>query len=95
MNTPKLDIDKIADLARIDLTPGEKATYSAQLNDTLAHIDQLKQVDITDVPPTTHGLTTHNVWQEDIPQDPFPIETTLQNAPKHRKNMFAVPKVVE
>ncbi|MDR0901691.1 MAG: Asp-tRNA(Asn)/Glu-tRNA(Gln) amidotransferase subunit GatC [Opitutaceae bacterium] len=90
-----LDIDHIARLARIDLTPEEKATFSAQLGDVLAHIEKLKQVDVTGVEPTAHGFPIYNVWQADEPGPTLTPEQALLNAPAQRDNMIAVPKVVE
>lgn len=95
MDQTDLNIEHIAELARIDLTPEEKTTYAAQLTDLLKHIDQLKQVDVTGIEPTAHGFPVYNIWQEDKPHATLPVETALQNAPKQRDNMFAVPKIVE
>jgi aspartyl-tRNA(Asn)/glutamyl-tRNA(Gln) amidotransferase subunit C len=93
--TPHLDIDRVASLARIALTDAEKAGFSAQLGDILAYVEQLKQVDVSGVEPTAHAFPLCNVWAEDIPQPGLPVELALQNAPEQRENMFVVPKVVE
>ncbi|MDR1282669.1 MAG: Asp-tRNA(Asn)/Glu-tRNA(Gln) amidotransferase subunit GatC [Opitutaceae bacterium] len=93
--TTDLDIDHIARLARIDLTPEEKATFATQLGDVLAHIDKLKQVDVTHVEPTAHGFPVYNVWQADEPGPTFTPDEALSNAPARRDNMISVPKVVE
>ncbi|MDR1279901.1 MAG: Asp-tRNA(Asn)/Glu-tRNA(Gln) amidotransferase subunit GatC [Opitutaceae bacterium] len=90
-----LDIDHIARLARIDLTPEEKAAFSAQLGDVLAHIEKLKQVDVARVEPTAHGFPIYNVWQADEPGPTLTPEQALLNAPAQRDGMISVPKVVE
>jgi aspartyl-tRNA(Asn)/glutamyl-tRNA(Gln) amidotransferase subunit C len=90
-----LNIDHVANLARLALTPEEKATFSAQLGDVLAYIEQLKAVDVTGIEPTAHAFPLYNVWADDVPQPGLPVEAALRNAPAQRDDMFVVPIVVE
>ncbi len=90
-----LDIDHVANLARLALTPEEKATFSAQLRDVLSYIEQLKAVDVTGIEPTAHAFPLYNVWADDVPQPGLPVEEALRNAPAQRDHMIVVPKVVE
>lgn len=90
-----IDIDYVASLARLALTPEEKATYARQLGDILAYIETLKQVDVTGVEPTAHAYDVHNVWAADVAQPGLAVEDVLRNAPASRDNMISVPKVVE
>jgi aspartyl-tRNA(Asn)/glutamyl-tRNA(Gln) amidotransferase subunit C len=91
----ELNIDHVANLARLALTPEEKATFAAQLGDVLAYIEQLKAVDVTGIEPTAHAFPLYNVWADDVPQPGLPVEAALRNAPAQRDHMIAVPKVVE
>jgi aspartyl-tRNA(Asn)/glutamyl-tRNA(Gln) amidotransferase subunit C len=90
-----LDIDHVANLARLALTPEEKATFSTQLNDVLSYIEQLKAVDVAGIEPTAHAFPLYNVWADDVPQPGLPVEEALRNAPAQRDHMIVVPKVVE
>ncbi|HTZ19400.1 MAG TPA: Asp-tRNA(Asn)/Glu-tRNA(Gln) amidotransferase subunit GatC [Opitutaceae bacterium] len=90
-----LNIDHVANLARLALTPEEKATFSAQLGDVLAYIEQLKAVDVAGIEPTAHAFPLYNVWADDVPQPGLPVEAALRNAPAQRDHMIVVPKVVE
>lgn len=90
-----LDIDHVARLARIALTPEEKETFARQLGDVLHHIDQLAKVDVTGIEPSAHAFAVDNVWQEDVARPGLPVEAALRNAPAQRDNMIVVPKVVE
>ena len=90
-----LNIDHVAKLARLALTPEEKEKFARQLGDVLLHIEQLAKVDVTGVEPTAHAFAVHNVWADDVPQPGLPVELALQNAPARRDNMVVVPKVVE
>ncbi len=94
-SAPQLNIDHIAKLARLALTPEEKAKFSQQLGDVLHHIEQLGKVDVTGVEPTAHASPVYNVWQADVAQPGLAVEDALRNAPAQRQNMIVVPKVVE
>ena len=93
-DTPNIDIDYVASLARLALTPEEKVAFARQLGDVLVYIEKLKQVDVSGVEPTLHTLG-FNVWAEDVPQPGLPVADVMRNAPASRDNMIVVPKVVE
>ncbi len=90
-----LNIDHVANLARLALTAEEKAQYATQLTEILSHIAKLKEVDVEGVEPTAHAFPLYNVWAEDVPVAGLPVDLALSNAPVQRDQMFAVPKVVE
>jgi aspartyl-tRNA(Asn)/glutamyl-tRNA(Gln) amidotransferase subunit C len=90
-----LNIDHVAYLARLALTPEEKAKFATQLGDVLTYIEQLKKVDVSGVEPTAHAYPVFNVWADDVAQPGLPVELALKNAPAQRNNMIVVPKVVE
>jgi len=92
--TTDLNIDHVARLARLALTPEERAAFSAQLGDILAYVESLKEVDVSQVQPTAHAFPLDNVWREDLPEPGLPVEKVLMNAPASRDNMISVPKVV-
>ena len=94
-NRTALDIDHVANLARLALTAEEKARFSQQINDVLHHIEQLAKVDVSAVEPTAHAFPVCNVWADDIPQPGLPVEVALANAPVQRDHLIVVPKVVE
>ncbi len=90
-----LNIDRIANLARLALTPEEKEKFSAQLADVLTNIEKLKQVNVDGVEPTAHAFPIYNVWADDVAKPGLSVEDALRNAPEKRDNMIVVPKVVE
>lgn len=90
-----IDIDYVANLARLALSPEEKATFTRQLGDVLAYIEKLKQADVAGVEPTAHAFDVHNVWAADVPAPGLAVEDVIRNAPASRDNMISVPKVVE
>ena len=94
-DTPDIDIDYVANLARIALTAAEKVTFARQLGDVLAYIEKLKQADVAGVEPTAHAFDVCNVWADDVPQPGLSNEDAMRNAPAARDGMIVVPKVVE
>lgn len=95
-DTPNaIDIDYVANLARLALSPEEKVTFARQLGDVLAYIEKLKQADVSGVEPTAHAFDVHNVWAADVPAPGLAVEDVIRNAPAARDNMISVPKVVE
>ena len=94
-SAPELNIDHVANLARLALTPEEKAMFAQQLGNVLHHIAELSKVDVTGVEPTAHAFAVTNVWQEDVARPGLPVDQALRNAPAQRDHMVVVPKVVE
>jgi len=95
MNISKETVQYVANLARIKLTDEELEKFSNQLNDILGYIDQLKEVDISEIPPTAHVLPINNVKRKDVLHPSFKAEQILKNAPQKEGNFFKVPKVIE
>lgn len=92
---PDLDIDYVANLARLALTEAEKGRFARQLGDILHYVEKLKQVDVTGVEPMAHAAPVFNVWAADVAQPGLPVEAALRNAPAQRDHLVVVPKVVE
>jgi aspartyl-tRNA(Asn)/glutamyl-tRNA(Gln) amidotransferase subunit C len=90
-----INIDYVANLARLALTAQEKELFSRQLGDVLRYIEKLAEVDVSQVEPTAHASPVYNVWADDVPQPGLPVEAALQNAPAQRDHMIVVPVVVE
>ncbi|MGB1128328.1 MAG: Asp-tRNA(Asn)/Glu-tRNA(Gln) amidotransferase subunit GatC [Opitutales bacterium] len=94
--TPHIDIDYVAHLARIELTEDEKAKLGRQLDDILGYFDKLKAVDVDGVEPMAHAHPVFNVWREGDEAGPtYGPEVLNGMAPDSRENQVVVPKVVE
>ncbi len=85
----------VADLSRIELTAAELEKLSKQLLAVLDYIDQLKELDVSQVPATSHILPLQNVLRKDTPAPSLTPDKALHNAPDHQGNFFGVPKVIE
>ena len=90
-----IDIEYVANLARLALTAAEKEKFSRQLGDILHYVEKLKQVDVTGVEPMAHASPVFNVWQADVARPGLAVEQALRNAPEQRDHQIVVPKVME
>ena len=81
----------VARLARLELREEEVERLGAQLNDILAAVSKVSELDLSDVPPTSHPLDVVNVWAEDEPRPSLPVEEALANAPEREGSYFKVP----
>ena len=93
--SPALDVRYTAQLARLQLSDGEIATFQSQLDHVIQYVEKLKQVDVSNVDPTAHAIPVFNVFRPDIPRDWFDAATALSNAPRQAGGLFSVTKVVE
>ncbi len=81
----------VARLARLELAAGEVDQMATELSSILGHIDQLSQLDLEGVAPTTHVVPIDGGLREDVPEESLPIEVALDQAPKANADGFLVP----
>ncbi|MEN9778164.1 MAG: hypothetical protein RIS24_79 [Verrucomicrobiota bacterium] len=89
------NIQYVANLARVSLTPDEEQRLSGQLNNILGYIEKLKEVDVSQVEPTAHAFPLVNVLRPDVVTGSLAHDEALRNAPAQAGGLFVVPKVVE
>jgi aspartyl-tRNA(Asn)/glutamyl-tRNA(Gln) amidotransferase subunit C len=95
MNITKQEVEKVAKLARLELTESEKAAFTKQLSQILTHVETLKQYDTTGVEPTATVLGQVNVFRPDDARPSLPVERAVANAPESSDGFFVVPKIIE
>jgi aspartyl-tRNA(Asn)/glutamyl-tRNA(Gln) amidotransferase subunit C len=81
----------VAHLARLELREEELARLETQLNDILEAVSKVSELDLSDVPPTSHPLDVANVWGADEPRPSLPLDDALANAPEAEGPYFKVP----
>ncbi len=87
-------VRKVALLARLELTPEEEEQFTTQLGSILDYVEQLNELDVTDVPPTTRAIDVSNITRKDDLQ-PYPDrEAILSSAPEQEGEFFKVPKIL-
>ncbi|MBS3917600.1 MAG: Asp-tRNA(Asn)/Glu-tRNA(Gln) amidotransferase subunit GatC [Deltaproteobacteria bacterium] len=91
----KMDIEKVARLARLELSGEEKKTFGNQLEQILAYMEQLNRLDATGVEPTSHAIPMVNVFREDEVKRSVPREEILEISPDQGDGHFKVPRIIE
>jgi len=81
----------VAKLARLALTEEEVARLGAQLDAILDAVSKVSELDLDDVPPTSHPLDLVNVFGEDEPRPSLDPEDVLALAPYAEDGAFRVP----
>ena len=81
----------VAQLARLELRADELERLGAQLNDIIAAVGKVSELDLADVPPTSHPLDVVNVWGADGPHESLSVADALANAPEREGSSFKVP----
>ena len=89
------DVEHVAELARLDLTPAEKEQFIAQLNSILTYVEKLNEVDTADVEPTSHVIPMSNVLRDDAVRPSLDRVKVLCNAPEESRFFFKVPRIIE
>jgi aspartyl-tRNA(Asn)/glutamyl-tRNA(Gln) amidotransferase subunit C len=89
------EVEHIANLARLRLTPEEKERYRQQLSAILDYAARLQALDTSEIPPTSSVLPPRSVLRPDQPQPGLSLEELLRNAPETEAKQFRVPPVLE
>lgn len=95
MSAVEIDVEYVAHLARLGLTPEESQKISAQLTELLGYVEKLKELDVSNVEPTAHAVPLVNVTRPDEARPSLPAAEALRNAPAQANGLFLVPKIVE
>jgi aspartyl-tRNA(Asn)/glutamyl-tRNA(Gln) amidotransferase subunit C len=88
-------VKNIAHLARLELAEQEETKMVTDLSKILDWMDQLAELDTTNVEPLTHMSEEVNVFREDNAKNRLSREEGLFNAPSKTAEYFRVPKVIE
>lgn len=89
------EVDHVAMLARLGLTPDEREQMRDQLSSILDHISMLNEIDTEAIPPTAQVIALQNVMRSDEVRPSLPIEAVLSNAPQTEDDMFKVNAVLD
>ena len=89
------DVDHVAELARLELTPTEQEQLIAQLNSILTYFEKLNELDTIGVEPTSHVMPLSNVFRDDEVRPSLDRIEVLRNAPEEAHCFFKVPRIIE
>ncbi len=92
------DVEKVAQLAHLEITPDELRLFAPQMAEIVAYVEQLNSLDTSNVEPALGGLTPEgeatNSSREDIVTPSLGQKTALAEAPDAAAGHFRVPKVL-
>jgi aspartyl-tRNA(Asn)/glutamyl-tRNA(Gln) amidotransferase subunit C len=91
----KQEVEKVAKLARLELSNSEQAAFAKQLSQVLTHVETLKQYDTTGVEPMSRVLKQVNVFRPDDVRPSLSVDRAVANAPESADGFFVVPKIIE
>ena len=83
----------VARLARLALSEDEIGRLTEELGEILAAVGIVAELDLADVPPTSHPLDVVNVWDEDEPRESLNLDDVFANAPAREGDLFRVPPI--
>jgi len=96
MSISKQEVEHIALLSRLALTPEEIEKYTEQLQDIVAYAEKIQQLPLDEVEPMSHAIRMTNVMrEEDAVGKMLTNEQALANAPDRADPYFRVPKVTD
>jgi aspartyl-tRNA(Asn)/glutamyl-tRNA(Gln) amidotransferase subunit C len=87
-------VEKIAHLARLELTGTEKQEMIKDMNKILGFMDKLNEINTTGIEPLVYMTNEVNSLREDVVKQEITHEDALLNAPKHDNEYFLVAKVI-
>ena len=91
----KETVEKVAHLARLELSEEEKDKMIADMSKILSFMDKLNEINTFGVEPLVYMTDEINVLRDDVVKQDITHEEALQNAPRHDDNFFLVAKVIE
>jgi len=91
----QLDVDHVAHLARLDLTPAERETLAAQLPQILHYVDRLQELDTHGIEATFQVIPRADVLRDDDVRPSLRADEVLANAPWREGDCFRMPRILE
>ncbi|MDF7808685.1 Asp-tRNA(Asn)/Glu-tRNA(Gln) amidotransferase subunit GatC [Pontiellaceae bacterium B12219] len=90
-----MDVGYVAKLACIDLTDEEKTLFQGQLDQVLNYVEQLNELDVSNVEPTAHAIPIYNVLRKDEVGSSLNHADVIANAPSAADGHIRVPKIID
>jgi aspartyl-tRNA(Asn)/glutamyl-tRNA(Gln) amidotransferase subunit C len=95
MKISRAEVEHVSRLARLALSDQELDAIQKDMDDMLGYVDQLNQLDTTDIIPTAHAVPMENAFRDDVIRPGFTNDQALANAPDPDPSGFRVPRVIE
>ena len=93
MAISKDEVLHVARLARLALTDEEVERLTEELGAILDAVGVVAELELAEVPPTSHPLDLVNAWDDDEPRESLSVDEVFANAPERDGDLFRVPPV--
>ena len=90
----RADVEHVAFLARLALTPEERDRLEGQLNHILDQYAKLSELDTSAIPPTAQTIELENILRDDTTRPSLQVDAVLRNAADNDGSFIVVPPVL-
>lgn len=94
MKISKTEVERVAQLAKLEFTDDEKNLLAHQLSEIIEYFKKLSELDTENIEPTFNVIDIKNRLRDDISSSWLTQSEALSNAPKKNNGFFSVPKVI-
>jgi aspartyl-tRNA(Asn)/glutamyl-tRNA(Gln) amidotransferase subunit C len=91
---PSVDIDRLAKLAKLELTEEERQSFGPQVAGILGFVEKLSELDTEGVEPMTSALDVENRFRDDVATESLTPDLATKTAPATADGFFLVPPVL-
>ena len=95
MSIQSEDVLKIAHLARLGIEPEQVESYASDLSNIMMLVEQMSQVDTSDIEPMAHPLDQSQRLRTDVVLESNQRDALQKNAPAIEDGLFLVPRVID
>ncbi len=95
MKISRSEVEKVAALARLELSEDEVERLTEDLSSILSYIAKLEELDTANIEPTSHVVTMKTPYREDVVTNQPSTDDAMANAPQSDDNYFVVPSIIE
>ena len=89
-----IDVDHIANLAKLSITEDEKSNFQNDMNEIVNYVNMLSELDVSNVEATIFAGSLKNVWRTDLVENSKAQDSILRNVPDTIDELIKVPQVI-
>jgi len=91
----KIDVKNLAKLTKLTLNKSQENSLQKSIPSVLEYMEEIKNLDVDNIPETIRVTEEENVWREDIVQPSLSQKDALKNAKKTKNGFFVVPAIFD
>lgn len=87
------EVEHVARLARLYFEEDELEHLQSELSQIIDYVQQISELDLSGLEPTSHAVALKNVLRPDMPVAGLGSEEAMSNGPDVERGQFAVPRI--